>query len=262
MVALTHYSVPFDLAARLWIISTSLTMTLIPAFSALSSDEGLAQSGTLLAKSMTYLILLSTPMVCIIAAFGKEILGVWMGAAFATDGSLVLQVLLVGTLVDYPCIVSCSFLEGGGYPKVLALTKLLYLPIHVSLNFVFLRFFGLVGPALALLALRAVYSCVFTFVALRALRFRVVGFIRRLVIPYSASAGLLGLCLLATFLSLGYRLAVSFVLVLGYSAFAWRFSVDAADRRALADIPGSLLGRAARILRRGSSASASQRGDK
>jgi O-antigen/teichoic acid export membrane protein len=248
MSALTYYNVPFDLAARVWIISSSLTVTLIPAFSVLSSGNERDRTGPILIKAIKYLTLISGPVVCLIAAFSRDLLRIWIGPEFASAGTATLQLLLVGTILDYPATVCSSFLEGAGHPSALAKTKLVYFPVHVLLCVAFLKGFGLVGAAAAFLVMRVVYSLSFSFFALRVVGISFAGFLRRLLIPYVATSCFLGVSLLSGHLGLLTRVPLSCALLVLYMVLAWRYAVDRMDRAVLIGIPRSAVAAARRLL--------------
>jgi O-antigen/teichoic acid export membrane protein len=213
MSALTFYTVPFDLAARLWVISTSMTLTLFPAFSALTAEGSRDKIYDYFVKSIKALTLISGPIVCLVVAFSPDILNIWVGSEFANKSTLVFQVLLVSTLIDYPGIISCAFLEGAGRPRVLALLKMFYFPLHILLCMIFLKSFNIVGAALAIFAMRVAYSMFFSMSSVKAMGIGFAVFAKQLIPCYLITAGFL----LIGFVGLYVDLWIRFFIVAVFS---------------------------------------------
>ncbi len=234
MSALTYYSVPFDVAARVWVISTSLTMVLFPAFATLIAEGESNKASDYFVKSIKFLVLVSGPVVCLMVAFSRTILDLWVGPEFSIQSTLVLQLLLISTLFDYPAIIASTLLEGAGKPRLIAIVKIVYLPIHALLAFVALDVLGLAGAALSVFAMRLIYSGLFTFAAIRLLNIGLAHLWGRLFPGYLTIVFFLAASLLIDYfqLSLGwsYTLALALGLVGFYGFAAWYAVLDAAER--------------------------------
>ena len=234
MSALTYYSVPFDLAARLWVISTSLTMALFPAFATLLAKGDGEKTCDYFVKSIKFLVMVSGPIVCLMLAFSRTILDLWLGAEFANQSTMVLQILLISTLFDYPGIIATTLLEGAGNPRVLAIAKMAYLPIHAIIAFSALRLFGLAGAAMAIFVMRLIYAVLFTEVAMRMLSMEKSYLLSRLFPAYfSITLFAIASILLdywASPLNLLYLLMLGFGLVGLYSMMAWMLVLDVSER--------------------------------
>lgn len=247
MSALTYYSVPFDLAARVWIISISLTMALFPAFATLIAQGERDKSYEYFLKSIKFLVVASGPVVCLMLVFSGYILDIWVGAQFAAQSTLVLQLLLVSTLIDYPGIIASTLLEGAGKPRLIAMVKMAYLPIHAMLIYGALTLFGLAGAALAIFVMRLIYSTVFSWAALRLLSMRANVFFKGIwpcyliIVIFLAVAFFVG----HWTISLGwpYMLISMLVLVGIYGIAAWYWILDSTERMFIIHSVNSLLGR-------------------
>lgn len=234
MSALTYYSVPFDLAARLWVISTSLTMTLFPAFAILIAKDDSQKVSDYFTKSIKFLVMVSGPVVCLLLVFSRRILEIWLGEEFAAQSTLVLQLLLAATLIDYPGIIASTLLEGAGQPRQIAMVKMLYLPIHALLIYIASDIYGIVGAALALVTLRVIYSIIFTLAAMRLLNMPKSRFFRNLLPSYFIIAAFMAAGIMmnsqAFSISWSYLFGLTLLLVSVYGLVAWYVILDPAER--------------------------------
>ena len=233
LAALTYYNVPFDLAARLWIISTSLTMTLFPAFSILESRRDAARIASLYLKAIKYLTLISGTAACLMVGFSREILMMWVGPDFAMKSTLVLRVLLISTLFDAPAVIASSLLEGTGQPKRLALVKLIYLPVHLALCAALTELYGIVGAVFALFALRLIYSIAFGAASLRTVGLSKLEFARKLGGTFACMGGLLIVMAAISYVPVGYRLAGAGAVGVILSAVLWKHLIDETEKESL-----------------------------
>jgi O-antigen/teichoic acid export membrane protein len=124
-------------------------MVLFPAFSALRGMGEQQRLEALLVRSVKYILLTLGPIVAMIALFAREVLGMWLGADFATQSSLVLQLLAVGVLVNSIAHVPVVFLQGIGRPDVIGKVHIVEVPFYVGLAWALVSRFGLAGAAAA-----------------------------------------------------------------------------------------------------------------
>jgi O-antigen/teichoic acid export membrane protein len=71
MAAVAYYSIPYEAITKLWIIPTSLVLTLFPAFSTLTGQGETRKIASLLTRSMKWILLTLGPIVVVIAAFSR-----------------------------------------------------------------------------------------------------------------------------------------------------------------------------------------------
>src|SRR5713101_506154 len=97
--AVAYYTAPYDMVTRLTVIPGALGGVLFPAFAvSLMRDPG--RTELLLARGLKYTVLAIFPIVLILVTLAPEILRLWLGAAFAQNGSLVLRWLAAGLFVN------------------------------------------------------------------------------------------------------------------------------------------------------------------
>jgi len=149
MTAVTFYTAPFEAVTRLSIISSSLTISLFPAFSALEGVGDRQKLGFYFASSVKYVLLVLTPIVLVVMIFAKEILYLWLGSGFATESAMVLKILSAGVLVNSIAFIPYSLLQGTGRPDIPAKFHLIELPIHFGIAWILINNYGINGAALA-----------------------------------------------------------------------------------------------------------------
>lgn len=148
IAAVGFYQPPYMISTKLWILPTSLMMTLFPAFSASAARGDMEWIRNALVRSLKFLLLLVGPVALALAFFAHTILTLWLGAKFAAEGTTALQILAVGVLINSLAQAPYNLLLGIGRPDLTAKFHLLELPLHVVLAWVLVSRFGLAGAAL------------------------------------------------------------------------------------------------------------------
>lgn len=178
--AAAFYATPYDVVSRLAVIPGSLLGAVFPALAAAhTSDE---QRFTALYKRTRRIItLLMTPLVLLIILGGGVFLNVWLGPAFAEQGTSVLRLLALGMLVNAIGQVPYGALHAMGRPDITAKLHLVELPLFLGMIWVFTHTMGITGAALAWF-IRALFdTTVLTVLAER----RIAGAGRRLLCAQS-----------------------------------------------------------------------------
>jgi len=149
LAAVAYYSAPYEIVTRLSIISTSLSVTLFPAFSSLEGVENKEKIGTIFAKSVKYILLTLGPVVLIVMLFARDILGLWLGTEFSLESTIVLQVLALGVLINSLAHTPFALLQGVGRPDLPAKFHLFELLIYVGIAWLLVSKWGINGAAMA-----------------------------------------------------------------------------------------------------------------
>jgi O-antigen/teichoic acid export membrane protein len=147
--AVAYYAAPADLANKALIIPASLAVTLFPAFSTLDAQGASLRLEEMSARALKYVTLTIGPVLLLIAAFSHDILRVWLGFQFAENGSVVLQILALGILVNALGFFPYCLLQGIGRPDLTATFHLAELPLHVGLAWLLISHLGIAGAAIA-----------------------------------------------------------------------------------------------------------------
>jgi O-antigen/teichoic acid export membrane protein len=247
VAAVTYYTAPYEAIARLSIISSSLAATLFPAFTSIgASVENRMGLGKVYARSVKWLLLTMGPLMALVVAFAAPILRLWLGADFARQSTLVLQILAVGVLINSLAFVPFSLLQALNRPDVTAKFYLVEFPLYGVLLWVLISHLGIAGAALAW-TLRGAVDAGLLFGACRRLQFvspSVLG-------ENGLWRSIAGVCAFAvpllltrlTGATLLTQAALAVLLVLLFGVGAWSFVLDIGDRKFLTSAAGQVVAR-------------------
>ncbi len=146
MSAVTYYATPYEAVTRLWVLPHSLARTMFPIFSA---ETEVHRRATLYMNALKYLALALAPIVLIVVVFAPDLLRLWIGETFAENSALVLQILVVGVLLNSLALVPYTLIQGLGRPGITAKFHLLELPFYLLFLWYGVRYWGIAGAAAA-----------------------------------------------------------------------------------------------------------------
>lgn len=147
--AVTFYAVPFGIASRLKIFSTSMAPVLFPAFSERAATLDMLAVRSLFLKSAGSLLVILAPIVLVLVVISGRLLGIWMGEEYAERSTLVLQILAAGTLLNALGSIPLMALLGLGRSDLIAKAHLLELPVYGGLALFLIPRMGITGAAVA-----------------------------------------------------------------------------------------------------------------
>src|SRR5207302_716749 len=243
---LAYYTVPYELVSRLQVVPWSLGTALFPALSSSAANAAGAEVRSLYGRSVKYLFVAMSPLALFVLAGANPILAAWLGPSFASRGTVVMQLLAIGMLLNALSQIPAHLLDAIGRPDLRAKTFLSYMPVYVALAWYLIANHGVNGAALAWSLRGALELCLFFGVVWRV---RGIG-------PdlFLQNRTLLGLATFGVFAGAGYGLglvlsddrlqlaAATLVLVLAYGAMLWRLMLDQAERSNLLSIIWNLFG--------------------
>ena len=148
MTAVAYYATPYEVITKLWIVPGALMGVMFPAFATILVQDR-THSARLFDRSVKYIFLCLFPVVLIIVTFAHEGLSIWLGADFAANSSLVLQLLAIGVFINSLAFVPFGMVQSAGRPDLTAKLHLLELPIYLLLLWFLLNAYGIVGAAVA-----------------------------------------------------------------------------------------------------------------
>jgi O-antigen/teichoic acid export membrane protein len=148
MTALTYYTVPQELVARLGIITATLAAVLFPAFSTLSG-AGDPRLRAFFHGSIKYGLLLVIPVCALLAGFAFDILRLWLGASLAEPTAPVLRILAIGVAAQSLAAIPSALVGGMGRPDLIAKLYLVEAPLYVASLWWLVHRSGITGAALA-----------------------------------------------------------------------------------------------------------------
>lgn len=228
--AVTFYSAPYEAINRLQVVPGSLSMVLFPAFSFLDAGGRGDRAETLFARSSKFLLLSTGPVFILLMFFAGDFLRLWLGADFAAQSTVVVQVLAAAFLLNTVATVPNSYLIGIGRVDLAPKYQAVELAASALLIFAGVKLWGITGAAAAT-AVRLVAFTVF----LLAASFK-AGRVRPGAVwkngPGQAVAALAGLALaLAVNAAVGGGLWGAGLSLLAFAAAAY-FRVLSGDERA------------------------------
>lgn len=243
MAAVGYYTAPYEAITRAWVIPNSLTATIFPAFSSLDASGSRERLGELCVRSLRSLLLVLGPLLFLVIFFAREILNVWLGPDFAANGTLVLQLLAAGVLINSLAFVPLGLLHGLGRPDLSAKFHLLELPLYMVALAYLLNHMGIAGAALAWTA-RVTLDTLLHFGAVVLLKLvstqtligrallnstsLLLGFGALLALPWLAGE------------SIELRTGLASAALVAFGFVAWRYLLDGRDRHLLISATGQL----------------------
>ncbi len=243
VAAVGYYTAPYEAINRATVLPGSLTATIFPAFSSLDASGFQQRLDELCVRSLKSLLLALGPILLLVIFFAREILNVWLGPEFAANGTLVLQLLAVGVLVNALAFVPLGLLHGLGRPDLSAKIHLLELPLYIAMLTYLLRHMGIAGAALAW-TVRVSVDAVLLYGAVLWLKLVSAGSLignglLKSVAVISAFGMLLGIpCLVGE--SAGVRSVLASIATLTFGFVAWTHLLDSKDRNLIVSATGQL----------------------
>jgi len=166
--AVAYYVTSFEVVTKLLIIPGALSGVLFPAFSATFTQDT-RRAASLYYRGVKYIVLLLLPITCVTAVFAKDILSFWLGAAFAEKSFRVMQILVVGILINGVAQVPFALVQGARRPDITAKLHLLELPFYIIIAFLLINRYGIEGAAAAWLLRVTIDVCLLRYISYRLL---------------------------------------------------------------------------------------------
>jgi O-antigen/teichoic acid export membrane protein len=155
-VAVTTYTVPFQLAQRIGILPGAVTNAMFPRMSAASPEERQA----LAEKSTRAMICLVTLPVLAGIFVIEPFLRIWVGDKIGAQGAPVGRIALIAFWLNAFALIPFVRLQSAGRPDIVSKFVIAELLPYLALLYFGLKFFGFEGCALAFAA-RCVSDYVF-----------------------------------------------------------------------------------------------------
>jgi len=230
----SYYAVPSEAVMRASVIPGSLVATLFPAFASLDASGSREKLEELCIRSVKSLLLLMGPCFMLVISFAPQILRLWLGANFAAQSALVLQILCVGAFFNCVAFIPFCLLQGLGRPDLTAKFHLLEFPFYVLAMYFLLPRMGIAGAALAY----TLRLCVDAFLLFGAV-FRLKHISIRLFAESKVQRTVLAIVVFGTLLTLLaltpgsalVQLVVSSLLLLAFAIAAWIYMLDQKDKQ-------------------------------
>jgi O-antigen/teichoic acid export membrane protein len=148
MTAVAYYATPYELVAKLMIITGSLIGVIFPAFSVFADGQH-DKLMRLHDKAVKYLLLALVPIVFVMIAMAEPFFRLWLGPEFARNSAIILQILAVAKLINSVSQVPSSAIQAMGRPDITAKLHMIELPIYLVMVWFLIKTFGITGAAMA-----------------------------------------------------------------------------------------------------------------
>lgn len=235
---------PYALAASLLTfvmgLQNALFSVMIPRAAILGARGDSDSLGKLLLKSSRYgmLLLLLTGLPLIV--FGKQILTIWVGPAFAGETLLILQVLVIGNIVRLSALPYSLLLIGTGQQKLVTVGPIMEGISNLTVSLWAGYHFGAIGVALGTLVgaivgvtAHIVYNMPRTS-AIHIVRKQYLSEgLMRPVLSFMPIWGILLPLVLSSRFSTSILLEVSLPIVLVTFALLWRYGLVGTERASI-----------------------------
>lgn len=165
--AVAYYSTPQELVSKLLIIPASITLVLFPALSEkvfLTSSK--KEVEFLFNKSINMIILATFPIAFSVGIFSEEILHFWISQIFAEHSAFIMQIFIVGVIINSITQVPFTLIQSSGNSKLIAIINMIQLPFFIVILFISTKIYGIEGAAFAWL-FRLTADAVMMFYAIR-----------------------------------------------------------------------------------------------
>ncbi len=149
VTALAHYSVAYTLASMFSLFTNSMMQSLLPAFSQLQGEANRFQLNTLFSRGLRVNLILTIPVLAVIAIVAKPFFTVWAGEEFGKESSMPFYILLMGVALNLQAFFPGTMIMASGRADIF--TKLYWLELvpYLSLLWVLSVQFGILGVAIA-----------------------------------------------------------------------------------------------------------------
>ncbi len=241
MSALTYYTTPYEIVARLWVIPISIVTTLFPAFSSVDAIGDQTTLRHIFIRSSKYLILILFPLILIFVLFSETILSIWIDPEFAKQSSGVMKILAFGTFINSVGWIPSTYLVALGRPDIQAKIVLLEFPVFAGLSFLFIKNFGIEGAALTWSLLMSTNLLLVFWATHKLFGLSPRFFLEREMLRAAIPLVIIALALIATApfcTSTAAQMAIVLIFLLITAGTTWYFIFDHVERTAIASSMG------------------------
>lgn len=148
VTAVAYYATPGEVITKLLLISGSLMGVLFPAFSSTFVNNR-QQTISLFLKGIKVIYVLMFPLALLIIAVAGEGLTIWLGAEFAHQSTLIMQLMTIAIFFISLGQVPYSLIQGVGRPDMTAWLHIIELPFYLFFLYLMIQAFGIRGAAFA-----------------------------------------------------------------------------------------------------------------
>lgn len=168
MTTVAYYTTPFEMVSRLNLLPSALVRVLFPAF-ATAQFENQKQMITLFLRSLVGVSVCLFIPCLIIFIFAEWGLTLWLGADFAKNSSLILQILTLGVFLNSVALIPYTLLQSLNQARLTALIHLFELPFYLGTLYFLILHFGILGAAITWMIRVLIDTALMLYFAIRLL---------------------------------------------------------------------------------------------
>jgi len=162
MTAVSYYTAPYEMLMKLGILPSSLVITLFPTFSALYAGKNKERIKLIFGRAFKYLFIVIGGLTVLLFFYAPYILKIWLGEEFASQSTLVFQILCLGVLINSLARIPYSYIQGIGRADITAKLHIFEVVFFLPLAWFFIKWQGITGAAVAW-TIRAAFDSLFLF---------------------------------------------------------------------------------------------------
>jgi O-antigen/teichoic acid export membrane protein len=145
-LAVTHYTVPFQLVQRIQIVPAAINQALMPRMSS-SDEEGRRNLGELSDRILQALL---TPGLLAAILIFEPAMKLWVGHSLGGEMAPAGRVMIVSFWLFALSAVKITLLYSSGKPRAVTTAYAFELPLYFAVLYAAMHWFGLMGCAFAL----------------------------------------------------------------------------------------------------------------
>ncbi len=143
-----YYTVPFEVLIRVLIVPGALTAVLFPRLAVVMTTDPV-EARQLYRKCVKIVTAVLLPVCLVIALGSKWGLSLWLGSAFAEKSWGIVCVMALGLLLNGVAHVPFAAVQASGDARKTAYLHLFELAIYIPVLYLSMKYFGLIGAAIA-----------------------------------------------------------------------------------------------------------------
>lgn len=142
---IAYYAAPADAMQKMQALPGAVSRALFPMLSKQQRDK----SAALLKRAILMQAIIGLAVACLFMVAGSEIVAAWLGEAYVTESTPVLQILAIGFLFNAMAWVPQTALQAQGFARQTALISLWQMAPYLFLLIGFTLLWGVIGAAVA-----------------------------------------------------------------------------------------------------------------
>lgn len=147
--ALAYYSVAFTLASITSMFASSMVQSLIPAFSQLLGQDKKTEFDALFSRAIRLNMICIPPAIMVLFVIARPFFSIWAGKDFGQESTFPFYVLLAGLLFNLIAYIPYSAIAAYGRTDIFAKLSWIELVVIVLVSLTLIRYFGILGAAMA-----------------------------------------------------------------------------------------------------------------